>query len=801
MLHVYIDSLANIREDPDKNFQCHRAFRTSDYERFKDRNPAPTPDTCQWLLQHHRYTSWRDSVNSGLLWVSADPGCGKSVLAKHLYDEELRPTQKRATCYFFFKDDNEDQKTASNALCALLHQLFTQRPVLIQHALEIFKDNGDALKSNLHLLWRILIAVSTDPQAGEIVCILDALDECMESELNSLLQMLCRFYEKSLGSSSKFCMKFLVTSRPLQNIESKFSRMSYKMPSIRLAGEEKTGEIRDEINLVIEAELLSIQHEMYLDSSSISHLRKQITKVEHRTYLWLKLIFELIRGDLQSVTKEGRQKLFGSIPDSVDACYTAILKKSTDTKQAKNLLRIVCAAVRPLSVTETSIALMIKPEYKGHNDLEIQSKEYLSRLIRNLCGLFVSVIDGKVYLLHQTAREFLLSIEDIDDIEESHATSDSDLHWKHSISIRDSNFLLAEKCMWYLTLGSLVKPDTFEPRSPDTESESGSSSETSDQVAEIEELEAFERWNTKLEEYHFFEYAATNWTTHFREARTAPGNALETLALDLSHGQRHTWFNKYWAMDKGSAPPRGLTDLHLASIFGLASTVRHLLTTPGIDINSPDENTFTPLHYAIIKGRVTVVSQLLADPRTDVNRTDGLGYSPLYKAVFIGNIKIVQQLLAAPSIEAQKPDNIGRTPLYEAISCEDSTIFELLIAVLIARPDFDVNWSDEEGWTVLHQAVYKRKPAIVQRLVLIPEINLNRANYGGYTPLAEAAFRQVPKIVELLLSRPGINPSLQTEYGETPLTLAQTVGCDEIITLLENVKLSANEEPTAASGD
>jgi ankyrin repeat domain-containing protein 50 len=64
-----------------------------------------------------------------LLWVSADPGCGKSVLAKYLVDEILPSTNTRIACYFFFKDDFEDQKSIAGALCCILYQIFRQQPV------------------------------------------------------------------------------------------------------------------------------------------------------------------------------------------------------------------------------------------------------------------------------------------------------------------------------------------------------------------------------------------------------------------------------------------------------------------------------------------------------------------------------------------------------------------------------------------------------------------------------------------------------------------------------------------------
>lgn len=287
-----------------KTAKCHRLFRTSSYERHKDRNHDPVAGTCVWFLRHPNYTSWRDDSAQSLLWVSADPGCGKSVLSKFLADNELRTTEARTTCYFFFKDDDEEQKTATNALCAILHQLLNQKPDLIKHCMEPFERNGDALKSNIDMLWRILETVSRDPQAGEIICILDALDECGDSQLRSLLRKICAFCETC---SKDIALKFLVTSRPLQHIEYQFSDLSQKIPEIRLAGEEDTDQIQREIDLVIDYKLNKLQQSWPDDREITNALREEFDKVEHRTYLWLTLIFDLIHQNPQ-LSDEKRQK-------------------------------------------------------------------------------------------------------------------------------------------------------------------------------------------------------------------------------------------------------------------------------------------------------------------------------------------------------------------------------------------------------------------------------------------------------------------------------------------------------------
>ncbi len=51
----------------DEEIDCHRVFRTSDYETQKNRNPKCVNNTCNWFLQHPIYKQWRDQGKDSLL--------------------------------------------------------------------------------------------------------------------------------------------------------------------------------------------------------------------------------------------------------------------------------------------------------------------------------------------------------------------------------------------------------------------------------------------------------------------------------------------------------------------------------------------------------------------------------------------------------------------------------------------------------------------------------------------------------------------------------------------------------------
>lgn len=156
------------RDEKAKKFL--RMLYTCPYRDRKERNGERVPDTCEWFTNHSLFQNWNKNQQSSLLWVSADPGCGKSVLAKYLVDQVLSSTSKRTTCYFFFKDDFPDQKSAANAICAILRQLFLVKPHLLRDSiLDRLDIDGDKFTQSFHDLWSTLTSVAADQNAGAVL--------------------------------------------------------------------------------------------------------------------------------------------------------------------------------------------------------------------------------------------------------------------------------------------------------------------------------------------------------------------------------------------------------------------------------------------------------------------------------------------------------------------------------------------------------------------------------------------------------------------------------------------------------
>ena len=205
---------------------CLQSLRRADYQSFRARIANNEPGTCQWILQHPKFETWRDEAYSAkektILWISGDPGCGKSVLAKflteHLETNSVRRGCPSISCHFFFSDDDEQQKDEAIALASIVHQILTSEPDLINAALRKYLTIGSLFAEEFEALSSLFRNLVSDPRLGRLLLILDAIDECNQEGSQRLLCLL-----QSLSTSSLVRLKIIVTGRPYSYIRRSLS--------------------------------------------------------------------------------------------------------------------------------------------------------------------------------------------------------------------------------------------------------------------------------------------------------------------------------------------------------------------------------------------------------------------------------------------------------------------------------------------------------------------------------------------------------------------------------------------------
>ena len=721
-------------------FRLQSSGEDQSYEWFKGRVKNRIEGTCHWFLEHDHFLQWLKQ-DSGPLLVSADPGCGKSVLAKYLIDHRLPHLTASTICYFFFKD--QVQNTLRQALCALIHQLFSFKPSLVRHAIPHYARNGDKLVAVTEALWSILHDATTDSDVDSVIFVIDALDECNESDFEQLTRMLKTQLRSTKKDRSK--IRYLLTSRPYEQITIEFKSLISDFPSIRIPGEEESERIGQEINCVIKHRVKRLR-EKGLSEDITQHLEQKLLGIPHRTYLWVYLVFDHLKQGFKR-TKKGVEDSIASLPESVNQAYDKILRRSKDQQKVRKILSIILAATRPLTLKEMNVAVNVEASLRptSIDDLDLEQEDDFRVTLRNSCGLFVSIYDSKVHFLHQTAREFL-----IPRLSESTIVSNSS-RWFGSISLQQAHSVLTEICVVYLELDDLLHVKWLE---------------------DIEEDIVLLDQPGRADRNAFLEYSVLNWTLHFHEACIEDGSDILSAALRLCDPNAEassTWLapgmDCDWDYRQSGDYPEGLTTLMVASFFGLEK-VAALILANGADLKAQAHRGWTALHLAALRGHETL-ARLLLDQGVDIDALLENGRTALYLAVGECNVTLSRVLLIGGA-DVNARDKELQTPLHYAAFDSDEAITKLLLNYRA-----DVNARDKDGRTpVLYAARYGDKNEAIMKLLLHYGADINAQDWTtGSTALHELVRWYEPGHGVKVLLENGADVKIQDVNG-TPLLLA-----------------------------
>lgn len=718
-VNIFSEDLAE-KKKKENEHKCHQTFKTSAYEDHKNRNVDRVEGTCQWVLSHPHFRSWRTGTHQNLLWISADPGCGKSVLAKSFVDHDLNDGSSNI-CYFFFKD-NEIQDNLSTALCALLHQLFTQQPELIVNAIPSWQENGNMLQKETGEMWRILLQSAFDPAARPTICVFDALDECCDDDRRRLISLLCDHLRRPDNR-----LRFIVTGRPYDKVQRWFEQSVSQWPQIRLRGEDENEQIREEIDLVIDQHVQTLAFEILLTESHQEKLRRQLLHMQNRTYLWLHLVIEEIRETYQN-SLYPEDEYIESLPASVEEAYERILQKISAKQRptARKILLIIVGARRPLKIGEMALALAAaRPQQTETEPLVIPETSHLEKQIRQWCGLFVFVQGSTLYLIHQTAKEFLLS----DSLNGQNTCTDTKT-WRASLSLVEAETLMAKLSTMYLFAGRLKPNRRALPTALDEDSDE----------------EAYARSSTAAAN-DFYQYCAECWTSHFQDrmAEEEPQLTRRALSLyDTESDEFSSWFQRFRQADR-SHPKNPTLSQHVIASIGHESILLRLHQKSCFDVDVCDNQGRTALWWAARQGHVRVLEWLL-NMGADVNaRAPRIG-TALHVALNYGHDEIALMLLDRGA-DINACDEQTNTALHIALQNGHEKMAWMLLV-----KGADINARDQDGQTPLHLAALQDREEKVMQILLDQGAAINaRESAFGRTALHQVSKHGYVEVAQTLL--------------------------------------------------
>lgn len=399
----------------------------------------------------------------------------------------------------------------------MLHQLLLDDNPLTSKLQSAIRQAGAKLTESTSSLWK-LFSEACQYLPGRIICVLDALDECDPEKCSELI----RDIQGMLGKGKNFrVIRFLITTRGYPRLLKQFRAYGSSLIHLDGDGKYEKDAIQHEISLVFDYKLaqLSVTKNLHKNPERKAAIEAALRSKgsEQRTYLWLKLIF-IIMERIPWKSDHDWKKLIISPPQSVNDAYGKLLQDvpNEEKEYVKTLLHLMVAAYRPLTLREMSIATVVRdsPGAPSERSLGLQSDEEFKDWIIQTCGFFVTIYDGELYFIHQTAKEFLAS--------SGQGTMwPQVLEWFSPVAEEDAHKTMAESSIAYLSLGCF-NSTKFQERT-----------QTYFHAIDSNDQGWSQYENDVRQDHGFLDYTTRFWPQHFRSCQSFDGAKFRDVTDDL----------------------------------------------------------------------------------------------------------------------------------------------------------------------------------------------------------------------------------------------------------------------------
>ncbi|KAF2734202.1 hypothetical protein EJ04DRAFT_543748 [Polyplosphaeria fusca] len=364
-----------------------------DKKRIENTKGGLLEDVYHWALENHDFQRWRNDSQSCLLWIKGDPGKGKTMLICGIINELNKSMANTALLSYFFCQATDSRiNNATAVLRGLIYLFVYQQPSLVVHVRKKYDYAGKTLFEDANAwvaLSEIFTDIVQDPSLKRIYLIIDALNECVTD-----LPKLLNFIIQTSSTSSR--IKWIMSSRNWPDIEERLERAGKK---VRLSLELNADSVSAAVRFYIKHKVSQLAEDKKYNDQTKDAVLKYLYTNANDTFLWAALVCQ----NLNQMSRFNVVKKLEAFPPGLNSLYDRMIERinnSDDAELHRHILAIVAVIYRPVTLQELTSLI---------EELDDMARETDSvQEVVNLCGSLLTIQDGIVYFIHQSAKDFLL---------------------------------------------------------------------------------------------------------------------------------------------------------------------------------------------------------------------------------------------------------------------------------------------------------------------------------------------------------------------------------------------------------
>jgi hypothetical protein len=511
------------------------------------------------------YQSWLQD-DPHLFWLCGGPGKGKTMMSIFL-TQALERQNGDDIIYYFCNSEDDRNSTSSAILRALIWQILAKRPGLVSLVLPYFTipERSQAVLSTPGTLLGILVQLAQDAMMAPMYCLIDGLDECEHDSIRWISSRLFEFY----GGTQTINLRICIVSRDVPEL-----RHARRI----LLDPDNNDKVDTDVNNFTSIKMVDLTRRHNLSHDLRLQIQTRLLQKSEGTFLWIGYAMNEL---LTKATVMQVLEALEELPVALPALYSRMIRTiAADKLQiCTSILSWVALAERSLTVAELAEAV----EWHVPSQLtpEQAAQDYIS-----LCKSLVSIQAGKVVLVHQSVKDYLLRTQ----------TDDDPVVESVRIKRAESHLAMADRCLKALGRGS-----------------------------------------------EFVFYARLYWPEHAKQCEelARPWIVANKYFFKARSKARNTWWQIHVQVSKRLRnrlklvqvglyePPQ----LHMACLLGFSQWVEDILTSKRRflkpwkrPLHHGGEDILTPLHFAVCGFHVEAAECLL-EKGADVDRDFGSWWS------------------------------------------------------------------------------------------------------------------------------------------------------------------------------